>query len=102
MASSPTVKNYVPDSFVRIDDPTALQKFLVAQFKKISNSLTLTNQLVQPGAVIFAAAPATPTRGQLQPFTDSTTITLGATITGGGTHFVTGHWNGSNWTVAAA
>lgn len=50
-------------------------------------------------AVAFASAP-TPVEGMTQAFTDSTTVTWGATITGGGANKVLGYYNGTNWTVS--
>lgn len=52
-------------------------------------------------AVAFASAIASPIEGTLQAFTDSSTATWGATITGGGANHVLGYYNGTNWTVAA-
>jgi hypothetical protein len=50
-------------------------------------------------AVVFASAITSPQEGTVQPFTDSTTNTWGATITGGGSNHVLGYYNGTNWTV---
>lgn len=50
-------------------------------------------------AVTFASAIATPTEGTCQWFTDSTTITFGATITGGGANHTMGCYDGTNWVV---
>jgi hypothetical protein len=41
------------------------------------------------------------TEGMLKPVSDSTTITWGAPITGGGSDHVVAYCDGSNWTVAA-
>lgn len=48
--------------------------------------------------VVFASATAS-NEGTCQWFTDSTTSTYGATITGGGANHVLGCYNGTNWTV---
>lgn len=56
---------------------------------------------LRSNAVAFASAIGSPVEGTLQAFTDSTTNTWGATITGGGANHVLGYFNGSNWTVAA-
>jgi hypothetical protein len=56
---------------------------------------------LRSNAVTFANAIASPVEGTLQAFTDSTTATWGATITGGGSNHVLGYYNGTNWTVAA-
>lgn len=53
-------------------------------------------------ATTFASAVASPADGTLQAFTDSTTNTPGATITGGGSNHVLGYYNGTNWVVSAA
>lgn len=50
-------------------------------------------------AVKFADRPETPTEGMIVAFTDSTTVTWGATITGTGSNHVLGYYNGTNWTV---
>jgi hypothetical protein len=52
-------------------------------------------------AVAFSSAVSSPADGTTQAFTDSTTATWGATITGGGSNHVLGYFNGTNWTVAA-
>lgn len=50
-------------------------------------------------AVTFANAVSSPAQGTLQAFTDSTTNTPGATITGGGSFRILGYYNNSNWVV---
>ena len=62
--------------------------------------VTLASALSLP-AVTFANRPATPVEGMLCAFTDSTTATWRATITGVGANHVLGYYNGTNWTVAA-
>lgn len=99
MASTPTLQSFVPASFPKIADPAALQKYLRAQLAAIQKALASLNQLVQPSTVTFANAPSGPFVGQTQPFSDSNTVTWGATIAGGGAHKVLGWWNGSAWTV---
>lgn len=77
-----------------------------------SNVARLGNRIIQTGnvatgltdnvvtaAVTFANRPASPVEGMLQPFTDSTTATWGATITGTGSNHVIGYYDGTNWTV---
>jgi hypothetical protein len=49
----------------------------------------------------FANAPQTPIAGMMVPFTDSSVTTLGSNISGGGSTYVLGFYNGSAWTVAA-
>lgn len=51
----------------------------------------------------FSGLPAcgTSSEGALAGVTDSTTVTWGATITGGGSNHVLGYCDGTNWTVAA-
>lgn len=56
---------------------------------------------VRGTAVTFANRPGTAVEGMLVAFTDSTTTTWGATITGTGANHVLGYYNGTNWTVAA-
>jgi hypothetical protein len=46
-----------------------------------------------------AIACSSTTEGMIKPFTDSTTDSLGATITGGGSKHVEGYCNGTNWVV---
>jgi hypothetical protein len=53
-------------------------------------------------AVTFANAVTSPAQGTLQEFTDSSTTTFGATITGGGSGKVLGRYNGTNWVVVSA
>lgn len=55
---------------------------------------------LRSNAVTFANAIASPVEGTLQAFTDSSTATWGATITGGGSNHVLGYFDGTNWTVA--
>jgi hypothetical protein len=52
-------------------------------------------------AVTFTNAISSPVEGTIQAFTDSTTNTWGATITGGGANHVLGYYDGTNWTVLA-
>ncbi len=52
-------------------------------------------------AVTFANAITSPPEGSVQAFTDSTTTTWGATITGSGSNHVLGYYDGTNWTVIA-
>jgi hypothetical protein len=54
---------------------------------------------VRSNAVTFANAITSPVEGTIQSFTDSTTATWGATITGSGANHVLGYYNGTNWTV---
>lgn len=54
---------------------------------------------LRSAAVTFASAIASPVEGTVQAFTDSTTATWGATITGGGSNHVLGYYNGTNWKV---
>jgi hypothetical protein len=56
---------------------------------------------LRSNAVTFANAIAAPVEGTLQAFTDSSTNTWGATITGGGANHVLGYFDGTNWTVFA-
>lgn len=57
---------------------------------------------LRSSAVAFASAIGSPVEGTIQAFTDSSTATWGATITGGGANHVLGYFNGTNWTVMAA
>jgi hypothetical protein len=54
---------------------------------------------LRSNAVAFASAIGSPVEGTIQAFTDSSTATWGATITGGGANHVLGYFNGTNWTV---
>ena len=65
-----------------------------------SNVEALLGQLA-PQA--FAGLPACSSQyeGNMEPVTDSSTATVGATITGGGTNHVLGYCDGTNWTVMA-
>jgi hypothetical protein len=54
---------------------------------------------IGPHAVTFSNAISSPVEGATQAFTDSTTNTWGATITGGGSNHVLGYYDGTNWTV---
>lgn len=56
---------------------------------------------LRSNAVTFANRIAAPVEGTLQSFTDSSTNTQGATITGGGSNHVIGYYNGTNWIVAS-
>lgn len=56
---------------------------------------------LRSNAVTFANAIASPVDGTLQAFTDSSTNTQGATITGGGSNHVVGYYNGTNWIVTS-
>jgi hypothetical protein len=47
----------------------------------------------------FSSLPASPIEGMLAGISDSTTNTWGATITGGGSFHVLGHYDGNSWTV---
>lgn len=60
----------------------------------------MVNQRVTP--ILVANLPNKPVIGMSIPVTDSTTVTWGATVTGGGTHNVLAFWNGANWTVMGA
>jgi hypothetical protein len=62
----------------------------------------ILTRALRSSAVTFANRPGTPVEGMLVAFTDSTTATWGATITGTGSNHVLGYFNGTNWTVAAA
>lgn len=55
------------------------------------------------GAVVFAALPACATglEGTKRSISDSTTVTWGATITGGSSSHVLAYCDGTNWTVEA-
>jgi hypothetical protein len=59
----------------------------------------ITGGSLRSPEVTFANAPASPTVGQLVNFSDSNTITWGATIAGSSTNHVLGRWNGTVWTV---
>lgn len=59
-----------------------------------------TEPTVPHTAGTFANLP-TGIEGMMQPITDSTTATWGATITGGGSNHVLAYFDGTNWTVAA-
>lgn len=56
-----------------------------------------------PSGQTFALAPSSPNDGDLWTFTDSNTVTFGATIAGSGSNRVVGRYsaNGAVWTVAA-
>ncbi len=56
---------------------------------------------VRSNAVAFTNAIGSPVEGTIQAFTDSSSATWGATITGGGANHVLGYFNGTNWTVMA-
>jgi hypothetical protein len=58
-----------------------------------------TATAIRSPAVAFSSAVASPGEGTMQAFTDSTTNTWGATITGGGSNHVLAYYNGTNWTV---
>lgn len=66
-----------------------------------SSSPTFAGIKVTPG--VFSSLPscAAGTEGTSMSVTDSTTVTWGATITGGSTSHVLAYCNGTNWTVAA-
>jgi hypothetical protein len=55
------------------------------------------------GPVTFATLPAcgSSSEGSMNPVTDSTTVTWGATVAGGGSSHVLAYCDGTNWTVAA-
>ena len=57
-----------------------------------------TNTYIDP-QYTFANRPVNPNIGKTCNFSDSTTATWGATITGTGSNKVLGRWNGTNWTV---
>lgn len=56
---------------------------------------------LRANAVTFANAVTSPPEGTIQAFTDSSTATWGATITGSGSNHVLGYYDGTNWTVMA-
>ena len=49
----------------------------------------------------FAQLPASPHVGELANISNSSTATIGATISGGGANHVLARFGGTNWTVAA-
>ena len=49
--------------------------------------------------IAYADRPAAPYVGQLINFSDSNTVTWGATVGGSSTNSVLARWNGTNWTV---
>lgn len=55
------------------------------------------------GPVNFSTLPACASGGEgsMNPVTDSTTVTWGATVTGGGSSHILAYCDGTNWTVAA-
>lgn len=59
----------------------------------------LAARALRSNAVTFTNAIPSPVEGTMQAFTDSSTATWGATITGGGANHVLGYYNGTNWTV---
>lgn len=70
-------------------------------YNTTTDVLSLGNTLKLTG-VTFANRPATPAAGMIAYFTDSTTTTWGATISGTGANKVIGWYNGTNWTVMGA
>jgi hypothetical protein len=65
----------------------------------ISGTIAGTGRLLP---TVFASLPAASAanEGSIACVTDSTTVTWGATITGGGTHVVLAFSDGTHWTVA--
>ena len=55
------------------------------------------------GPVTFSALPTcgSASEGSVNPITDSTTATWGATVTGGGSSHILAYCDGTNWTVAS-
>lgn len=69
----------------------------------IDDNGTLTNlqaKSVRGTAVTYANRPGTPVEGMIVAFTDSNTITWGATIAGSGSNHVLGYYDGTNWLVS--
>lgn len=66
-----------------------------------SNYRDILARGLRSNAAVFASAIGSPVEGTIQAFTDSTTATWGATITGSGSNHVLGYYNGTNWTVMA-
>lgn len=64
-----------------------------------NGTITYLSPTLNSSAVTFANAISSPVEGTIQAFTDSSTATWGATITGGGANHVLGYYNGTNWTV---
>jgi hypothetical protein len=67
----------------------------------LTGTTTVSDVCFYPVAQPFANLPACVaiTEGYQASFTDSTTSTYGATITGGGSSHVHGYCNGTNWIV---
>jgi len=75
----------------------------VALDRDLGRIITAINKLIDSptgAGVTFANLTSSPVRGMLVTVTDSTTVTWGATITGGGANIVLAFYNGTNWTVA--
>lgn len=66
----------------------------------VAGRLKLTSVIAS--GVAFASLNASPTAGEIQYVTDSSTATWGATIAGGGANKVLAWYNGTNWTVIGA
>ena len=71
--------------------------------ERLSSSAKVFKVPVQltPGAFSSLPSCGSATEGMLAGVSDSTTVTWGATITGGGANHVLGYCDGSHWTVAA-
>lgn len=63
------------------------------------NGIVFAGKAARIIAVTFANAVSSPTEGTIQPFTDSSTASIGGVITGGGANHVIGYFNGTNWVV---
>lgn len=72
------------------DLTTLLSKFLTGWY---AGRVDLT-------PVLYAALPASPTKGMVAFIADGSTATWGATVTGGSNNNVLVVYNGSAWTVA--
>jgi len=86
-----------------LDQPTAqVVAALNDILERLVSDINAPTDRQQFSATTFAGLPASPTAGTSAYVTDSSTVTFGATITGGGTGKVLAFYNGSNWTVQAA
>lgn len=89
-----------PGAFIAITQ--GAQDTIALDTTKLTNA-SATVLIGTLGPVTFGNLPicASGSEGSVNPLTDSTTLTWGATITGGGASHVLAYCDGTNWTVAA-
>jgi len=102
MASTKQSSGYTPTSMTQ--DSTALPRWLVNEFRKISTAVTSITQMLsgkQPlTTYTVASLPTDISAGSICNVSDGTSgLSWGATVTGGHSTSYLVRYNGTNWTV---